>query len=724
MSNVDDSIVTSAGEGQSDSETTTRDVITDNTVTTDLPASKNVHEISNNGTNTSEEDTDVTVKLVFMPEGAVKTTSYSINKPMSNLKTAVSYQCGQPASSILFLYDGNLLNDDSTLLNLGGNAKQIFHIEVQSIDPINAPLKLLNNSATISSKQNSPYKMPDVLNIRVESEYEGLVNEIKIHVIQEKNKKPFLGGFRHRLTGVEYHNASMQTVSKKRLPPSEERFNRDTQTVDLKNQFQQTTNTTSTQMTKEGCYVSNFEDKIITPSVYVTADEHHKKILEKVIILQCYWRKWLAMNYVENLRQDRENRYAWERKEDEIRKREKAEKLKREWERRMNPSSKTDFDLLYAALEKWKREEIAKINELMNGPERKAALACLLEQEAYLIASIGRHKSKADVENKEKRDKQFLNKAASPKRWKAFDGKITEMDTPYTLRAQELRDIFNSLSMKYLTQDERLDVLLTVKHTVKEHDCKLTQEIIELIDREADLLMRGVKESNLEGLRQRIATLFLQYCKTPLFNPEASRLLKVPQDPSTLRKNIYFCPSCRQYLSSTEFQIGTNSRVVGKCRRCQDLDNDARLRQDFSQYKMMLQSLRRSEELFKDGSKIAFLLQESDLRYLIESIWNTQSALSAQNDLYDLVFIRWNKHEEWSPWNCILLTKEEASAHEKLENVTEAYGRMFIGKVLHKHVLARNYFSKLPEMARHLQSSISHDLIGLSLAPASTTSKA
>ena len=73
------------------------------------------------------------------------------------------------------------------------------------------------------------------------------------------------------------------------------------------------------------------------------------------------------------------------------------------------------------------------------------------------------------------------------------------MDTPHTLRAQELRDIFNSLSMKYLTQDERLDVLLTVKHTVKEHDCKLTQEIIELIDREADLLMRGVKESNLEG---------------------------------------------------------------------------------------------------------------------------------------------------------------------------------------------------------------------------------
>ena len=50
--------------------------------------------------------------------------------------------------------------------------------------------------------------------------FEGLVNEVKVHVIQEKRKKPFLGGFRHRLTGVEYHNASIQTVSKQRLPPT------------------------------------------------------------------------------------------------------------------------------------------------------------------------------------------------------------------------------------------------------------------------------------------------------------------------------------------------------------------------------------------------------------------------------------------------------------------------------------------------------------------------
>ena len=35
---------------------------------------------------------------------------------------------------------------------------------------------------------------------------------------------------------------------------------------------------------------------------------------------------------------------------------------------------------------------------------------------------------------------------------------------------------------------------------LQEHDCKLTREIVELVDREADLIVREMKESALEGL--------------------------------------------------------------------------------------------------------------------------------------------------------------------------------------------------------------------------------
>jgi hypothetical protein len=65
-----------------------------------------------------------------------------------------------------------------------------------------------------------------------------------------------------------------------------------------------------------------------------------------------------------------------------------------------------------------------------------------------------------------------------------------EVHTPATVRAQELQQLYRGLNLTQLTVDERLDVLLHVKWTVKEFDCGLTRELVELIDREADLVNR------------------------------------------------------------------------------------------------------------------------------------------------------------------------------------------------------------------------------------------
>ena len=61
---------------------------------------------------------------------------------------------------------------------------------------------------------------------------------------------------------------------------------------------------------------------------------------------------------------------------------------------------------------------------------------------------------------------------------------VVEVHTPFTTRAKELMQLYNGLRLPLLTTDERLDVLLHVKWTVKEFDCNLTREIVELIDRE------------------------------------------------------------------------------------------------------------------------------------------------------------------------------------------------------------------------------------------------
>ncbi|CAM4475487.1 unnamed protein product [Lepidochelys olivacea] len=658
-----------------------------------------------------------TVKIMLVPEIQMITMAFNIGQTVRKLKQCFASQLKVPPDVLQVVFQGRLIEDSETLMDIGVRPHGTIQIEMFSLDPEQYPIKAI--------KLQQDYNMPDVITVRVQTDSDTF-QDVAVEIERPTYRKPFLGGFKHSVTGVEFHNAGSQTIPKKRRDKGIKLFCRETQTVVEKNKRQQTRNTTSTQMTKIGLYVSNMTDKLIEPRTYFTAEEYHKHRLDAVIVIQTYFRRWHAINVVQKLREEKRLHLEWEAQEELRKKREKEERLRREHERRLNPKTKEDFELLYHALESWRQEEIERINSTLAGAERKAALCALLEQETQLIASIGRHKLNADEENQQKAVLLFLDKCAEPKRWKAYDGKITEMDTRFTLRARELLEIYRSISMKDLPKDERLDVLLTLKHTVKEHECKLTHEIVELIDREADLMMRGVKECNLEGLRKRICTLFLQYIKTPFFNPEVTRVLKVPPDPLKLYKNIYFCHGCKCYLPSTEFSVPANSRTVGRCHRCCKLDNEARRREAFLKYKLMLKNLRKSEADYQDDAKIAYIVQQKDLQYMVENIWGCQSALSAWDDLYDLVMVRWDKHCEWSPWNTVLLTKDEAKAHLKLHNLQEAYEMVFIHRIKHKHILSKNYFSQIPEMASflHKGDDLAHTNELLITKPIPTGSKA
>lgn len=56
----------------------------------------------------------------------------------------------------------------------------------------------------------------------------------------------------------------------------------------------------------------------------------------------------------------------------------------------------------------------------------------------------------------------------SPKKWPALKGtKLILVDTPNTVRAKELCDLYNALNIPLLSIDERLQILLHVKYTVK-----------------------------------------------------------------------------------------------------------------------------------------------------------------------------------------------------------------------------------------------------------------
>ena len=109
----------------------------------------------------------------------------------------------------------------------------------------------------------------------------------------------------------------------------------------------------------------------------------------------------------------------------------------------------------------------------------------------------------------------------------------------------------STLKMDELNVEERVDALLSLKQVAASvPDCKLTKEIIQLCEREAELLLRGINPSLLSGLRARILQLYFQFCREPKFNPEAARHLKVPQDPELLRDKLIKFNETNSYLSN------------------------------------------------------------------------------------------------------------------------------------------------------------------------------
>ena len=56
-----------------------------------------------------------------------------------------------------------------------------------------------------------------------------------------------------------------------------------------------------------------------------------------------------------------------------------------------------------------------------------------------------------------------------------------QVHTPLTARARELLQLYRGLQLPLLGLEERLDVLLHAKWTVKEFDCDLTRELVDLV---------------------------------------------------------------------------------------------------------------------------------------------------------------------------------------------------------------------------------------------------
>ena len=90
-----------------------------------------------------------------------------------------------------------------------------------------------------------------------------------------------------------------------------------------------------------------------------------------------------------------------------------------------------------------------------------------------------------------------------------------------------------------------------------------------------------------------------------------------------------------------------------------------------------------------------FRLQFDDMRFLVESVWRSESLLSEIKDLLQLVFVRWDVDQPLSPWNCVLLTADEADGHVLVPDKSLVYGTDVVKRVLQRHVMAKTHFGEL-----------------------------
>lgn len=562
--------------------------------------------------------------------------------------------------------------------------------------------------------KNEEIKLPKNIIVTVNSDKN--VKSVNVEIVSESKRKPYLGGYRNIGTGVKYLNASSQTW----LPikaSKDECFTRITQTVWTRQQSQQVCREIFTQTPKNGFYLSSPNDKIISAKYYVNSDEHFENKLQKIKIIQRHFKKYLAKQrwlklyhqIMENEKQIREKK--------QKREKEKQKQYELNEKCKIHPQTRADFEYLFNQLQKAYLYQVKKINDTKWGAERLAALSMLTDEEANIIREINA-KRKIALENKNAESKiAFLKKAAAPKVWKLTKGEW-EVDTVNTLKSQELKDLYYTLTLTYIKRTERIDALLTMIQIVQAYECELTKELINLAQREINLLERGIKDKALRGLHLRILSLFWNYVSHPLFNPQTAQLTNIYSDSSIFKKHLVYCHSCNSYFTVIPYNkkqkctdvLFYNKKRESRCPRCIALLNEAVHRKNTQIYQHILENLRNKERNLGISTGLVFFLKKSDICYLVEKLWKNQSPLSGNTNLENLVLTRWNRKKEWTPWNNILLTEEEAEVHDKIENISEEYSPELFRIVERKLLQAAMHFSSLPHLQLYIKSCPIHKL--------------
>ena len=645
------------------------------------------------------ENLVVTMKFI-LNSGDTYTNAFKYLMKFRTIKYGLSQIFKVPAEVFIIYRDEIEIQDDLSAYDLIP--------EVEPNDTITLRLLTLDNDRWRLKSDFLELPVPDIITCTVVTgvDCEGAEEkkEIVVEIENRKIKKPFVGGYVDCETGIEYHHAFSQSGPRPTKIPWEKQNSRDTQTAFIREKSIDTLMDKSTQMARRDYYVSTEYDKIMTAKPYVDYDTwmRGRDVENKTRIIQRYIRAMIMRRYLKKMSEEYKRRRCWELEQERKRVLERENRIKTNIINMTYPKTRADFDMLYAMVEKWRKTQVDRISKLKTEAPKKAELCAVLEKEIKLLEAIEVHRIAVCKKQKEIKNLKFMEKVSAPVTWTGYRGMTVKMDTLKTQRARELKELYHSLSRQDLNYEDRIELLISLKHALRMQTSTLTEELISLINQECEMIVRGVKAKDLDYLRQRIEFLFQEYFKDPYFNPEMAKY-----DPTfckDLLRGKLFCRLCHTMKSLKDFSVSTRDKSINVCSSCQWVHNIAIPRIDLSPYRYILKMVRKDEQKRNCYSSCAFVLQDEDMRFLVQNIWKGRSAISESDDLIDLRMPRWDVTKDWTPWNCILLTELEAKAHLKTKP-SDNYEPLLTSEIISKHELAKRHFQPLFSSAKRIRDT-------------------
>lgn len=597
----------------------------------------------------------------------ILTQAFSLKTNISLLRLHLHRLLNVDPNKLVIKHKELMLHDGQSLKELGATSLGIFELNLQG-DGIQLPPK-------------PSYYLPVVDIITVNIKHKKLIVEIEYCSVN----KPWLGGYRDRKSGKVYHHAIVQTNFKPKMYSSVVQMDQQSQTCVDK----AVNNVSQCAWTQTG---NAYDGRQLQVKQYQSYQSWLQKdyVLSSVLKIQRAFRKIAARKRLSK----------------------RTTVMEQQQTVMTEPNITTalevkqqNFYMLYTMIGKWWKKERQRIKEIKTENSKKAAQMSLLKKEIRFLLEMEKQRSELKYELTKHDDMTFLNKTSKPKMFKDKTGKLLTMDTVGNQKARVLKNIYiniilgqdpNTLGEKLLNRTKVLDEMYAV---VSESCYKYKKNLLDTIAIEKELTIMRVDVSSMRSIQSRVEQMFRHFIRQPEVNPEADLYYR-PNEKRIL--NIYTCIRCKRNLAATDFSLESRVNRTNVCANCEWTEQVGHKRIDMAPYRRMLKMVRHDEIHAAAYESECFLMQPTEVYRLVSIIWKERSAISECSQLNGLRLVRWHRDEQWSPWNCVLLTRAEAKTHYQLNgDPSNYYDAHFIQWVTNRHMMARLQFGNLVQAVKN-----------------------